>query len=129
MEINQSKVLVLGSGFVAHAIGDYFSKYTDFLVTFATLDQKSGSLICQINPSRFSLEIVNAVSQKQKLLELIRKHDIVMSLLPPPLHKYVARACIESSKNLVTSSYISKGEHFDFSPKNASAPENSNGKY
>lgn len=109
MQRSQSKVLVLGSGFVAHAIGDYFSKYTDFLVTFGTIDEKSGKRICQINPARFSLVIINAVSENAKLLKLIKAHDIVMSLLPPPLHKFAARACIDSERNFVTSSYISEG--------------------
>lgn len=109
-------MLVLGSGFVAHAIGDYFSNYTNFSVTFATIDPKSGQQICQINPARFSLAIINATTENAKLLKLIKAHDIVMSLLPPPLHKFAARACIDAEKNLVTSSYISKGNGLGFNP-------------
>jgi saccharopine dehydrogenase-like NADP-dependent oxidoreductase len=109
MESSSFKVLVLGSGFVARAIGDYFSKYTNFRVTFATIDKASGSSICEMNPQRFSLKILNAVSQKDLLLEMVTEHDLTMSLLPPPLHKHVAEVCIRANKNMVTSSYISQG--------------------
>jgi alpha-aminoadipic semialdehyde synthase len=112
MELNSSKVLVLGSGFVARAIGDYFSKYTNFRVTFATIDKESGQSICDMNPSRFTLEILNAVTQKEKLFDLVKKHDVVMSLLPPPLHKHIAEVCIKAEKNMVTSSYISNGTEY-----------------
>ena len=109
MQLKKPKVLVLGSGFVSHAIGDYFSDHSNFDVTFGTIDEISGKKICNINPKRFKFELINAVSEPDKLLNLAKQHDLVMSLIPPPLHKYVAQACIEAKKNLVTSSYISEG--------------------
>lgn len=110
MKTSTPNVLVLGSGFVAQAIGDYFSKYTQFFATFATIDKASGQRICEMSPNRFRLEILNAVDQPEKLAELCSSHDIVMSLFPPPLHKYVAKVCIKMNKNMVTSSYISNGK-------------------
>lgn len=40
--------------------------------------------------------------------EYIRSADIVISLLPPALHYYIALACIEFNKNLLTASYVDK---------------------
>lgn len=37
---------------------------------------------------------------------LIAETDLVISLLPPPLHIYVARDCLQFKKNLLTASYI-----------------------
>lgn len=39
---------------------------------------------------------------------LVKKADIVISLLPPSLHILVARDCLQHKKNLITSSYISE---------------------
>jgi len=38
----------------------------------------------------------------------IRSADIVISLLPPALHYYIALACLEFNKNLLTASYVDK---------------------
>ncbi len=37
---------------------------------------------------------------------LIRKSDLVISLLPPALHILIARDCVANAKNLLTASYI-----------------------
>ena len=94
---------------MTRAVADYFSKHTNFTITFGAIDDKSGKDICYINPKRFRYEIINVISQPKKAVKLAKEHDIVMSLVPPPLHKYVAQACIDAEKNMVTSSYISKG--------------------
>src|SRR6185369_2433490 len=47
---------------------------------------------------------INAEAQRKKEVE---NSDIVISLLPPPLHPLVARECVEFRKNLVTASYVS----------------------
>ena len=38
---------------------------------------------------------------------LISKSDLVISLLPVPLHPSIAELCIEHRKHLVTASYVS----------------------
>lgn len=40
--------------------------------------------------------------------ELIRKSDLVISLLPPHLHILVAQDCVHLGRNLVNASYVSK---------------------
>jgi alpha-aminoadipic semialdehyde synthase len=41
------------------------------------------------------------------LQRLIKDTDIVISFVPAPFHTLIAKVCLENSKNLVTSSYIS----------------------
>ena len=101
------RILVLGSGFVADSIADYFAKFSSIKVTFATIDRISGEKICSRCPERFSLEILNAVSEKEKLDKLVKSHSLVMSLIPPPLHPHVAESCLRMNTDLVTSSYLS----------------------
>jgi saccharopine dehydrogenase-like NADP-dependent oxidoreductase len=40
---------------------------------------------------------------------LVKKADIVISLMPPQLHDLLANDCLKYKKNLITSSYISEG--------------------
>ena len=46
--------------------------------------------------------------ERDKLLGLVSKHDVVISLLPTFLHSIVVEAVVEQSKHLVTSSYASE---------------------
>jgi saccharopine dehydrogenase-like NADP-dependent oxidoreductase len=38
--------------------------------------------------------------------QLVQESDLVISLLPPPLHIFVAKDCLQFGKNLLTASYI-----------------------
>jgi saccharopine dehydrogenase-like NADP-dependent oxidoreductase len=55
-----------------------------------------------INSSAVSIDVADEAGRK----ELIRKANIVISLLPPALHFLVAKACVELKKNLLTASYV-----------------------
>lgn len=50
--------------------------------------------------------IIN-INDDEKRRELVRKSDIVISLMPPHLHIKLAKDCLEFNKNLITSSYMS----------------------
>lgn len=39
---------------------------------------------------------------------LVKRADLVMSLMPPHLHIHLAKDCLELNKNLITSSYVSQ---------------------
>ncbi len=49
------------------------------------------------------IDITNA-SQREPL---VKRADMVVSLMPPHLHIYLAKDCLKHKKNLITSSYIS----------------------
>mmetsp|Transcript_9403 Transcript_9403/g.14001 ORF Transcript_9403/g.14001 Transcript_9403/m.14001 type:complete len:459 (+) Transcript_9403:6-1382(+) len=58
--------------------------------------------------SNFSVEThLVDVGATESLKEVAQQHDLVISMVPPPLHPQVLRACIAARKNMVTSSYIS----------------------
>lgn len=41
-------------------------------------------------------------------------HDIVVSMVIPPLHPYIIRYCLDCKKNMICSSYLPEGyEKFD----------------
>src|SRR5690606_24131463 len=49
------------------------------------------------------IDITNKADRQQ----LVKRADIVVSLMPPHLHILLAKDCLEFKKNLITSSYIS----------------------
>jgi saccharopine dehydrogenase-like NADP-dependent oxidoreductase len=49
------------------------------------------------------IDITNARQREP----LVKRADIVVSLMPPDIHIYLAKDCLKHKKNLITSSYIS----------------------
>ena len=75
-------------------------------ITIATNDEVSGKQLQQKNPQNISLVIVDIVKAKD-CEELLKQHDLAVSLIPPHLHHIIARYCLNTNRDLVTSSYIS----------------------
>lgn len=52
-----------------------------------------------------SAEFVD-IFNKEQIAEVVSRHDLVISYIPPAFHMEIVRACLAHSKNMVTSSYI-----------------------
>lgn len=50
---------------------------------------------------------LNAAEDTSSLQDLIKKSDVVVSILPANLHPIVAKACINEGIHMVTASYMS----------------------
>jgi alpha-aminoadipic semialdehyde synthase len=62
-----------------------------------------------ISPLHLAIDLSGEASpEATQLSSLIASSDLVMSLLPAPLHPLVAKSCLEHGKNLVTASYVSE---------------------
>lgn len=100
------KVLVLGAGLVSRPLVHYLLEQPDFFVTVATRTLwKAEKLICD-HPRGKALPLV--VQDEAKLEELVKEHDLAVSLLPYVYHVKVAKLCIKHKKLMVTTSYVSK---------------------
>ncbi len=99
---NRRDILILGAGKVASPLVAYFldSKY---LITVASEYLYQAELVIQNNPLGEAIEW--HASEDDKLNGLIKKHKIVVSLLPFSLHIIVCKACIKQRRSLVTTSY------------------------
>jgi len=53
--------------------------------------------------------LLDVNERPDKLADLIKSHDIVVSLLPWTLHPTIAKAAIAAKTNMVTASYLSEG--------------------
>jgi len=99
------RVLVLGAGLVAKPLVRYLLDTAGFEVTVASRTAEKGERMIAGHKNgtftRFD------ISKDLNLKELVKDHDLVVSLLPYVFHVKAARTAIETGKHLVTTSYVS----------------------
>ncbi|MCH8967017.1 MAG: saccharopine dehydrogenase NADP-binding domain-containing protein [Planctomycetes bacterium] len=100
-----TKALVLGAGLVTRPLVRYLLDQPDFHVTVASRTVSKAVALIDGHPNGTALPLL--ADDQDKLAELIREHDLTISLLPAPLHPVVAKLCIEHRKHMVTTSYVS----------------------
>jgi len=100
-------ILILGSGLVSEPVIDYLLKRPENHIILASNIQEQ---INKISSKKRNLEIhfLDIIKNKEKLYELVKLSDLVVSLIPPFLHIHVAKACLFNKKSLITTSYISE---------------------
>nr|XP_020822023.1 alpha-aminoadipic semialdehyde synthase, mitochondrial isoform X2 [Phascolarctos cinereus] len=100
----RKKVLLLGSGYVSEPLVEYLCRDGSIEMTVGS-DMKNQlehwAKKYNINPI-----VLDVGKQGERLANIVKKQDLVISLLPYVLHPIVAKACIASKVNMVTASYI-----------------------
>jgi len=99
-------ILVLGAGLVSRPGVHYLLDHEYFQVTVAsrTVHKAEALVNGYENGNAISLNINNTA----KLTELIKRSDIVISLLPWIHHVKVAENCLAHNTHMATTSYVSK---------------------
>lgn len=98
-----SKVLLLGAGLVAKPMVEYILDH-DLEILIACPNTKDAEAMIKGHP-RGKVEEWS-ITEKEKLDELISRHDLTVSLLPWVYHLQVAEACLRYKKPMVTTSYV-----------------------
>jgi saccharopine dehydrogenase-like NADP-dependent oxidoreductase len=70
-------------------------------------DSDAQSIAAKIRKHPFGQAAVIDITKKEEREPLVKRADIVLSLMPPHLHILLAKDCLEHKKHLITSSYIS----------------------
>eukprot|EP00301_Raphidiophrys_heterophryoidea_P005098 c12175_g1_i1.p1 GENE.c12175_g1_i1~~c12175_g1_i1.p1 ORF type:complete len:1027 (-),score=258.83 c12175_g1_i1:170-3250(-) len=103
-----SPVLVLGAGLVSAPLIDFLvNKCARTVIVVTALDSEVAA-----TTKRFPTVTCHKldVARDQAALEkLIQQSQVVVSLLPPPMHPRIAKMCLTHYKHLVTASYVSEG--------------------
>ncbi len=102
------KILQIGAGKSTSYLIKYLSEHAekdDFGYTIVDKNLDLARKIAGDNP-RVSLKTVDIFDDEQRQ-QLIRDHDLIISMLPARLHMIVARDALNFGKHLVTASYIS----------------------
>ena len=101
-------ILVLGAGRSSSALIDYLLQRRPQLGWDVTV----GDVSLEAARERVGqLEGGKAIAfdiLQESSSEIIKKHDVVISVLPATLHPLVARKCLQFNKHLLTASYVSE---------------------
>lgn len=104
--IEMNKVLLLGAGMVAKPITDYLLE-NNISITIATRTVSRAEKL--INGRKNGFAVSWTASDIESLNKMVASHNLTVSLLPYKFHVDVAKLCIKHHKNMVTTSYVSKG--------------------
>ncbi|KAL1420475.1 hypothetical protein MTO96_024297 [Rhipicephalus appendiculatus] len=99
------KVLVLGAGYVSAPLVEYLTRDDSVHVVIGTAFQKEGEALAIKTPNTESV-VVDVTKTPDGIQNLIKDADLVVSLLPYPLHPTIAQYCIAHKTNMVTASYL-----------------------
>ncbi|CAG9819108.1 unnamed protein product [Phaedon cochleariae] len=105
-EATEKQVLIVGAGRVAAPLVEYLHRDKSIGITVACEQHDLGNALAQNYPGVESIYL-NAKENDSELHELVRKSDVVVSILPAFLHPIVAKACIKEGVHMVTASYMS----------------------
>jgi saccharopine dehydrogenase (NADP+, L-glutamate forming)/spermidine synthase len=99
------EVLVLGAGLVAKPLVRYLLENAGFGITVASRTVEKGERMVAGHPNGNATPF--DITKDTNLKDLVKDHDLVVSLLPYTHHAEVAKAAIEAGKHMATTSYVS----------------------
>ena len=102
-------LLIIGAGRSATALINYIleqSRQHDFFITVADADVELARQKVGGHPKGRAIWL--DASKPNDRRDVIGRHDVVVSLLPPQMHLELAQDCISLGKHMVTASYVSK---------------------
>jgi len=99
------RVLVLGAGLVSRPLVRHLTEWPDIALTIGDLDGAKASQVLGGNERGRALTLSSG--DDAGLARLVGETDLVVSLLPYPLHVKVANLAIANRVPLITTSYVS----------------------
>lgn len=102
-------LLIIGAGRSATALINYIldqGKQHNFFITVADASIELAQRKVNNHPNGRAIWL--DASKPNDRRDVIQRHDVVVSLLPPQMHLEVAQDCIVLGKHMVTASYVSK---------------------
>jgi saccharopine dehydrogenase-like NADP-dependent oxidoreductase len=101
------QILLFGAGKSATVLIDYLLSHAakenwKLVVADANYELASAKIKGSIHGQAISFDVLDNAKREDH----IRQSDLVISMLPPALHREVARDCIRFSKHLLTASYV-----------------------
>jgi saccharopine dehydrogenase-like NADP-dependent oxidoreductase len=100
-----NKVVVFGAGLVANAHVHYLLNH-GYQVTVASRTVSKAQAIVQEHPHGRAVAFDIQKEGDGRLDEIVKQHDLAVSLLPYIFHVRVAQSCLRSGKHMVTTSYV-----------------------
>merc|ERR1740128_1369163 len=105
---SSKKALVLGAGYVSAPVIEYLTRDSGLGVTVAAALKTEADKLAMAH-ERTEPVLLDVQERPDLLDDLIKSHDVVVSLLPWTLHPFIAQRAIANKTNMVTASYLSQG--------------------
>ncbi|RLW06379.1 hypothetical protein DV515_00004391, partial [Chloebia gouldiae] len=102
---DEKRVLLLGSGYVSGPVLEYLTRDSNVDITVVSVMKEQLELLTKKYRNVTPVHM-DVLKHEEKLSSLVKKHDLVISLLPYSAHPFVAKKCIDNKVNLVTASYL-----------------------
>lgn len=96
-------IAIIGAGLMAKPIVDYFLNKNNYRVLLVDQVLDKAIKIKENRPNCEALEWSN--NNTEQLDNIIKESDIVISMVPKPVHIFIAKSCLKFKKNMVTASY------------------------
>jgi len=106
---SEKKVLVLGAGYVSAPVVEYLTRDSSVGVTIASALVSEAKAVAARRFERTEPVLLDVQESPERLDDLIKSHNVVISLLPWTLHPTVAKKCIAHKTDMVTASYCTPG--------------------
>ena len=103
-----NKILVIGAGKSSGMLIEYLSKHADGALTVTVADESEALAREKTQNMPATRAVRFDVADEALRKSLVAEHDLVISLLPPHLHIWIARECVAFKKHLITASYTSE---------------------
>jgi saccharopine dehydrogenase (NADP+, L-glutamate forming) len=101
-------ILILGAGRSSVSLLTYLDKLASIeKFRFSVADADPQNLAIRTSGLHMADSMKFEGNGPEDFLKIIQGHKIVISLLPPPIHPQVAKACLMAKANLITASYES----------------------
>ena len=104
-----SKILIIGAGRSSSSLIEYLGKNAgefQWTVTVADHNLALAKRKALLANSPHCEAAHTDINRKEQFGNLIKKHDIVISMAPAYMHAAIARHCLELKKHLITASYV-----------------------
>lgn len=102
-------ILLIGAGRSTYSLVKYIKDHADqyeWKLSIADQHMELAREKAEWHPAFTAVQL--DIHNEEKRQNLIREHDIVISMLPAHMHMSVAQDCVFFKKHMVTASYISK---------------------
>ena len=102
-------ILIIGAGKSSTALINYLLQHAEEENWSLTIAEKDVSLADKkIDGHKRAKAVTFDVFDGELLSDLVRNHDLIISMLPASLHIHVARKCAEFKRHFLTASYLTE---------------------
>ena len=102
-EVNRKKVAIVGAGKMTKPLVDYLIDKCGYHVIMINRTVARAEEV--INGRKLGTVVRWAAGEPEVLDNTIKNVDIVISMVPKPLHINVAKSCLRCGKNMITTAY------------------------